>query len=323
MKSMLSLFADLGRHADFLLIQRQVPWEDFVNGEKGSSQPRTDIANLITLTKREGLGYVFVVDPLNGLNRREFFGLPLGWEASFGDPKVRSAMMNFALWLVDTYHPRYLGLASEINTYFDAHPGDMPNFLSLYREIYGAVKRRSPETQVFVTFQWEELNNLAPGVREARRPFHIDWNEVEAFEPELDVWAISTYPFVAFQSAADIPPNYYTPLLTRTTKPLAVAEGGYTSRPLGPFHGSPGDQVTYLEKIHGQIGSRLAFWVYLLLSDFDTQAATRALRADGHSSGDARTLSWFSSVGLQNLDGSPKPALKTWDSLRESSMSRQ
>jgi hypothetical protein len=314
--SVLGHFKSISEHADFVLIQPNIPWEDFTVSVEGESQKRTDILNQYQLTRQNGLEAVFVVDPLNGLNRREFMGLPDGWEADFSNPSVRTAFTNFTLWVVRHFHPRYLGLASEINTYMDAYPEDAQNYLSLYREVYAAIKAEAPETQIFVSFQWEDLNNLFPQPEEGnRQPYDVNWDQVEAFEPQLDLWVISSYPFVAFQSGDEIPDGYYTPLLTRTSKPLAVAEGGYTTRPVGPVPGTPDDQVAYLNAIHDQIGARLDFWVYLLLNDFNLASYTQFMNAAGQG-GDVETLSMFSAVGLREFDGTPKPAMEVWDSFR-------
>ncbi len=314
--SVLKLYQDLGGHADFVLIQQNVPWSDFVDRVDGPSQTRTDIANQATLARQNHLETVFVLDGLNGLNRSQFSGLPFGWQASFANPKIRAAYKNYALWVVRTFRPRYLGLASEINTYMDTHPADAQNFVTLYDEIYRAVKAEAPETRVFVTFQWEELNNLIPQVADGRPRLETDWDRIEMFEPNLDVWVISSYPFVAFQSGADIPADYYARLPARTSKPLAVGEGGFTSRAVGPFRGAPEDQVAYLNAIHQQIGARLAFWVYLLLDDFNPDSYGKMMRANGQSSNDINTLGMFASVGLCSLDGAPKPAMLLWDSFR-------
>ncbi len=314
--SVLKHFGDLGQHADFILVQPNIPWEYFHDGSTDEPQQLTDIRNQVLLAQQNGLGVAFVVDPLNGLNRREIFGLPADWQPSFATPEVREAFTNFALWITREFHPAYLGLASEINTYADAHPDDFVNYLSLYRQVYSAIKNESSETQVFVTFQWEDLNNLFAGAAEGRRPYHISWDQVEAFEPELDLWAISSYPFVAFQDGAQIPDDYYIPLLTRTSKPLAVAEGGYTSEPVGPFSGTPQGQVDYLTSIHDQIGERLRFWVYLLLNDFNHDSYDRAMQQSGRSPADVSTLGMFSAVGLRTMGGEPKPALEVWDRFR-------
>jgi hypothetical protein len=317
LESVLKLYKDLGEHADFVLIQQNTPWQDFVSGVDGESQTRTDLINQVKLARQNHLEYVFVIDALNGLNRRDFIGLPFGWKASFGNPQVRSAYTNYALWVVRQFHPRYLGLASEINTYMDAHPDDAPNFVSLYHEIYAKVKAEAPQTHIFVTFQWEDLNNMFPQPEEGnRKPYDANWRQVEAFEPDLDLWVISSYPFTVFKAGEEIPADYYTPLLARTSKPLAVAEGGFSSKPVGPFAGAPEGQVTYLNAIHSQIGSRLTFWVYLLLNDFNLDSYAKMMKAQGQNPNDISTLSLFASVGLRSFDGTPKPALELWDSFR-------
>ena len=314
-QSVIDTYAAIGGHADVVLLQENVPWSDFVAGPDALSQAITDVHNQVLLAHRNGLETVFVVDPLNGLNRRQFQNLPSGWQASFADPKVRAAFTNFTLRLLHDFQPRYLGLASEINTYADTQPDDFPNYLSLYREVYDRVKAEAPGTQVFVTFQWEELNNLIPSAAQGKA-YAVNWDQVDVFEPRLDVWAISTYPFVAFKSGASIPPDYYTPLLARTTRPLAVAEGGYPSRPVGALGGTPQDQVNYLDALHTQIGSRLAFWIYLLYNDFDLKSYGAMMLLQGHAA-DVPTLGMFTGVGLTTSDRTPKPALAVWDSFRK------
>ena len=314
-ESVMATIKGIGQHGDVLLVQRNVPWSDFVKSPDAASQDISDARNMMILARQNNLEAVFVVDPLNGLNRRQFAGLPFGWQASFANPDVRNAYTNYTLRILREFHPRYLGLASEINTYADFQPNDFPNFLSLYRDVYARVKAESPQTQVFVTFQWEELNNLIPGLPGGGKPYSPRWDQIKAFEPQLDIWAISSYPFVALQHGKDIPADYYTPLLTQTTKPLAVAEGGFMSKDVASFHGTPDDQLAYLNAIHTQIGSRLVFWIYLIYSDLNLDSYAKTMNSKGQQA-DVNTLGWFVSVGLTNPDGSPKPALALWDGFR-------
>lgn len=315
LQSIMALYKALGEHADVVLLQQSIPWKEFSQNSEVESKTIQDIHNQYILAHQNNLDIIFVVDPLNGLNRREFMDLPMGWQPSFNDPQVRAAFTNFTLRIVRQFRPRYLGLASEINTYLDAHPEDFPYYLSLYRAVYDQIKAEAPETQVFVTFQWEDLNNLIPSAAEGRSPYQTNWDQVEAFEPQLNLWVISSYPFIAFRSGADIPADYYTPLLTRTARPLAVAEGGFTSQDIGPIQGTPQDQVDYLNAIHTQIGSRLDFWIYLLLDDFNLDAYAKMMKQQGHAN-DVDTLGMFTAVGLRQSDGTPKPALQIWDSFR-------
>ena len=314
-ESVFQLYKDMAQHGDFVLIQQNTAWEDFIDGTEGESQTRTDLINQVKLANQNNLEYIFIIDALNGLNRREFVGLPEGWEANFGNQDVRTAYKNYALWVVRTFYPKYLGLGSEVNTYMDAHPEDAQNFISLYNEIYVLVKAEAPETEIFVTFQWDDLNNMFPQPEEGdRQRLQPNWGEIEAFEPNLDLWVISTYPYFVFPSASAIPADYYTPLLTRTDKPVAIAESGFSSQAVGFAQGSPEDQVIYLNAIHAQLGPRLAFWVNTLLDDFNLESYATEMEKQGRDPQDTISLGAFAYIGLRNSDGSSKPALEVWDS---------
>jgi hypothetical protein len=314
-ESVIATFRAIGEHADLVLFARNVPWTDFADGDRKDSADIAELTAMVELARANLLEPAFVIDPLNGLDRSRFMSLPQGWTPSFGDPRVRSAMTSYALRIVREFHPRFLGLASEINTYQDRHPDDFPSFMGLYGDIYDAVKAAAPQTRVFVTFQWEEINNLISGVDAGRRRYDTRWEQIRAFEPRLDVWAISTYPFVAFRSARDIPADYYARLARYTEKPLAVAEGGYTTEDVQVLRGTPEDQVLFLRSVHDQVGARLAVWIYTVLSDFSLDSYAPFLRQQGIG-GDIPTLGWFAHIGLRGPDGTPKPGLAVWDSFR-------
>ena len=309
-ESVFATYSNMASHADVVLHQPNIPWKEFLRTPNAKSQTLIDLSNQMIIGRMNGLDAIFVVDPLNGLNRREFKGLPLGWKPKFSNRDVRAAFTNFTIRILREFKPRYLGLASEVNTYIDTHPDDFSAYVSLYKETYALIKRILPTTQVFVTFQWEDLNNLVNGMDEGRKPYATKWELVEAFEPMLDVWAISSYPFVAFKTPADIPANYYTPLLARTKKPLAVAEGGHSSASIAVFNGSTNGQIEYLRVIQRQLAPRLKFWIYLIINDLDMKTYGPAA---GHESS---TLNWFSRMGFLDMDGNAKPSLAVWDDIR-------
>src|SRR3990172_6697762 len=68
LEAVLSHFKALGEHGDFILVQPNIPWEEFRAGVEGESTQRTDLKNQIVLAQQNNLGWIFVVDPLNGLN---------------------------------------------------------------------------------------------------------------------------------------------------------------------------------------------------------------------------------------------------------------
>jgi hypothetical protein len=200
----------------------------------------------------------------------------------------------------------------------DAYPDDAKNFISLYNEIYALVKAEAPETQIFVSFQWDDLNNMFPQPEEGNRQRLVpNWDQIEAFEPNLDVWVISSYPYFVFPSGMDIPADYYSPLLKRTDKPVAIAESGFSTQTVGQMTNTPEDQVAYLNTMHEQLGPRLVFWVNTLLNDLNLDSYAEQMKKDGRNPKDAEALGNFAYIGLLEFDGSLKPALEVWDSFRE------
>jgi hypothetical protein len=313
-ESLIATIDAVSQHGDILLNMPQVPWGDFIESPDAESQAIEDMRGSIARARQQGLEVIFVIDPLQAFDRRVIATMPPELAGGdFATPGVRSAFMNFALRLVREFQPRYLGLASEINTYADAQPDDFSNYVTLYHEVYEAVKTEAPETMIFVTIQWEDLNSV--GLFADDSPGEINWDVVERFEPHLDVYAISTYPYFAFESAAEIPNDYYTPLTSYTTKPLAIAEGGYLSQDAGAFRGSTQDQIDYLQTIDDQIGELLDFWVYLIIDDVNIEAYADFLTEQG-SPADVDTMALFGSLGLRTKDGEPKPALEVWDGFR-------
>ncbi len=313
-ESLLATIEVIGQHGDIMLNMPQVPWADFIESPEAESQAIEDMRGSIELARQHGLEIIFVIDPLQAFDRRVIATMPDELAGGdFSTPGVRSAFMNYAMRLVREFHPRYLGLASEINTYADAQPEDFSNYLTLYHETYAAIKAEAPDTLIFVTIQWEDTNSV--GLFSDDSPGEIKWDIVDQFEPDLDVYAISTYPYFAFEGAAQIPEDYYSPLLSRTSKPLAIAEGGFLSQDVGAFHGSAQDQIDYLHAIDGQLGERLAFWAYLIIDDVNTRAYADFLTEHG-SPAEEESLALFGYLGLRTKDGEPKPALGVWDGFR-------
>ena len=189
-KSIISNLQSMSQYADILIFQESIPWQEFADGIDIDSSKIAELTNLVSFINAIGLEPIFIVDPLNGFNRREFISVQQEWEnINLGNEEVRTAYHNFAVRLAKDFQPEYLGLASEINTYMDTQPEDIDNFLSLYNETYEEIKSISPNTKILVTFQWDDLNRLDGD----GSLYDVKWDQMEMFEPNLDIWAISTY----------------------------------------------------------------------------------------------------------------------------------
>ena len=78
----------------------------------------------------------------------------------------------------------------------------------------------------------------------------------------------------------------------------------------------PGDQVAYMLSIDAQLGSRLVFWVNLIMDDLNMESLGNAMVEAGRPASDAEGLSLFATLGLREMDGTPKPALEIWEGFR-------
>lgn len=212
---------------EIVLIQRTPPWEELL---AGTFSEETVLATQreTALAEEHGLDIFVAIDPTDGSRRRDRLAdLPddlLG--AGFSEPLIHQALLDYARYLAETYQPRYLAFGVEMNGYQQHHPEDFERFVVIYHEAYEAVKEISPDTLVFPTFQFEELQGRLP----FQDPLPPQWYLISRFEPRLDVLAISSYPDVVFPEADGIPDSYYQQLLLYTNRPVAIAGMGYSSR---------------------------------------------------------------------------------------------
>jgi hypothetical protein len=291
-------FAD--RHGDMVLIQRSVPWQDFTPGAEISDETARNTASEIKEVDDNDLRLFFAIDPTDGATGRDrLSNLPVSLAGKrFDDPDVRAAFVSYAEYVALNYKPQYMALGVEMNLYYAQNQEDFENFKTLYAQAYEAVKEKSPDTQVTVTFQYEDLQGLLP--REDRH--FAEWQLLDAFEPNMDFTAISTYPSFAFPNAAAIPDNYYSQLTAFTHKPIAIAEMGYstTAGAQGVNSGTEEDQSAFVDRILDEAQALdMPFVVWFAIWD-PTYARDTAFGA-------------FQSIGLLRDDDSEKPAWQHWE----------
>ena len=219
---------------------------------------------------------------------------------SFADPIIRKAFIADALQRVQLYKPKYICLAMEINAYYENHPDDFPNFISLFKETRKKIKKIQPDAMVFVSFQYEQfLGKFGGQGHLPKHPPH--WILFKMFEPEADAIGISSYPMKSFVptrfgSPAQIPAEYYNQMRKHTSKPIVFTELGW---PVDPeFGGSPQSQAEFLRRLPeltSDLDLRLVNWFFL----FDNK---------GHGK-------VFDSMGIIDSKGQKKPGFSAWQNL--------
>lgn len=287
--------ADLGKYAIFIY-----QWTD---------ADRRHVAPIMrNLSLVNGLEPIFAISPTTLDQDRREIGVPSGLlraltgRPSFSMPEVRQAFIEEAEFFAGL-HPPYLCLATEINLLGLQRMQEFQHFVSAYKEAYSAIKRISPETRVFVSFQFEfvrVLDNKSPGKIEE----HVEL--IDVFRPELDLIAITTYPAPFYLDPEDMPANYYGHLrhYVDPGDEIMVMEIGWPSAVLG----TPAEQRRFVELLPvllGELEPSVTAWS--LLHDV-------SLPAFGESLG---------STGLITSDGEPKQAYTTFRKLHDPQTTRQ
>jgi hypothetical protein len=286
-------------NGEMVLIQRTPPWADFVPGADISEQAAKTTASEKDAITSKHLRLLFAIDPTDGSTGRDRLAdLPTSMAGKdFSDPDVRSAFLTYAQYVAINYKPAYMALGVEMNLYSQKNKEDFENFKSLYFEAYDRVKESSPDTQVTVTFQYEDLQGKLP-TEDKHFPA---WQLVKTFDAKMDVAAISTYPSFVYARAGDIPDNYYSQLRGFTAKPIVIAEMGYASAAgvQGINSGSEEEQAAFLTRALAEAqGLSMPFVIWF--AGWDPAYAKDT------------PFSVFQHIGLIRTDGSEKPAWALW-----------
>lgn len=288
-----------GQQGDILLIQRAPSWAEFMDGAVPSARLRATTTSEREAARSRGLQLFMALDPFEASDRGRLAALPPGnSNRDLADPSLRSAFIAEATYIAVNYQPAFLALGLEVNSTFERNPQQYARFLETYREAYQAVKAAAPETQVFVTFQYEQLLGVIPW----EPPHPPRWQLLGDFAGHADVLGITTYPSFAYPVARKVPPDYYRQAVDHTSLRLAFAAAGYASSEGrdGVNSATPPEQRRFLERLlmeADELASPLVIWFvgrdaeYLTTPPYDL----------------------LSSIGLRTARDEPKEAWSVWE----------
>ncbi|HYF51657.1 MAG TPA: hypothetical protein VEJ63_19740 [Planctomycetota bacterium] len=137
-----------------------------------------------------------------------------GDKVSFTNPHIIEAYFQASVALAKL-RPAYLCLATEINFLALENPKEYLAFAEVYRRIYKEVKMLSPETKVFVSFQWDICRLI-----DEKEPGKISEHTklIDVFRPALDVIAFTSYPFEVAGVPEKVPASYYEGISKHVTR---------------------------------------------------------------------------------------------------------
>jgi hypothetical protein len=306
----------VGTMSDGILISHFLDWD-------GTAGTYAILERLAELALQNGLELNLVVEVAVVDTRRELGPFPESFtnpqspeyippeERTFGNAMLRQIIKDWCILIARDFQPAYMTVGVETDMYAfpnlyagDQNP-DAVSFVSLYKEIYEAIKQPgvSTTTTVFTHFQYEHFVLLELGgytdFLENR------WDYVEMFDGYLDLFSISSFPVAIpeYDTPALVPNDYYGMVQERVDIPFALSETGWPSSGEGP-------EAQYWNE------PTQAHFIYRILE------LTEAL--------DLRMLNWFflsdpvefpgidpifQSGGLLEEDGTPKQAFGTWQEL--------
>lgn len=200
---------------------------------------------------------------------------------------------SMAASFANLYHPEYMAFGIEVNTLYEKSPSDYQTFVSLFNQVYDAVKSASPGTVVFTIFQLERMQGLQGGLYGGNNSATAEWSLIGRFK--MDAVGFTTYPDLVFKDPSLIPSNFYTQIQNHTQLPVIFTEVGWHSAaaPSG-WESSPQEQSQFVStffSLTATLHPEASVWSFLY---------------------DQNTVVPFNSMGLIYSNGTARPAWNAW-----------
>jgi hypothetical protein len=290
--------------SELVLVQQEVPWAPLLDGTQTMEEAVAEREELFEfLGAALDFEIVFLLDPLDGLDRRREPPDLIARGRSIREPAIRAIHDAWALEMARVFRPEWYGLASEINTLADlGDPALYAAVLGMINELSPRVRAASPGTRTFVSFQADQAYGL-PGFPRMIDHFAL----IDDFD--VDALGLSTYPVFVLDDPSQIPNDFFARFDQATDRPLLLVEGGWNSAPTSITQGTPAEQAAFVRRIATLLdGVDARVWVFLFYTDLDITSFS--LPPDREAA-----LANFSHMGIVDVDFRPKPAFAVWDSL--------
>jgi len=313
------VYNTLGTEADIVNhhFDNGVPWIEALNDAEFSHQIMEDWHYRKSHVMPSHKKYVSVT-PINASRNglaayrggEANMALPSPWNTySFNDEEVKTAYLNYCKRVIEFFQPDYFGMSIEANLLYVLDPTLWTDYLALHQYIYHQLKASYPDLPVFSSVAGTPM----------LKGFIEGNDHVQQRLPVLqlmqlsDYYAVSFYPHLSGYLGNPYPDNTFDELFSISSKPLIVAETGYTAETFsmdigdGPLtiHTDPVKQQKYLDDLLAACEKwKAKFVIYFSVRDYDQ------LWAQIGSPGDIN-IAWRD-AGLYDEAGNPRPAMNSW-----------
>jgi len=295
-------------HADAAIISTEVPWDSLIGGETPANYVINNYSAVVNIYRAANLKIWVYIDPENGLNRQSDSDPLVALGKSIAQSDIQMLYRRFVVAMDSIIHPDHLGLALETNLIRYAAPD------SIYQGVKQAAGAAAADVRVIdtqVPLSVSVQAEVAWGALGTSNTGYVGVGTDFTDFPFLQELGISSYPYMSFQSPADIPLDYYSQLVSGHALPVFVSEGGWTSvnLPAYSIQSSPAQQQAYIRQ-QGKMLSQAKGTALFQLTFTDLSLSTWPANL-------AAELYPFAFLGMVDTNFTPKPALSTWDSLRQ------
>ncbi len=290
------------RRADAAIMSLEPPWAELLSGADPEALVTRDQVPLANYFRAKGHQLWVYLDPANGLNRAGEADALVRAGRSITEPAVHELFRRYAGALDTRVRPEHMGLALETNLIRGLAPQTL--YAAIRRVANDAaaeVRARDPAVALSVSVQVD----YAWGRLGGGGAFQGVATDLTDF-PFVQELGLSSYPYLAgFAQPEQIPLEYYSLLVEGRTTPVMVTEGGWTSAPLADIASSPDLQRRYIARQMQILDAVHALAVFqLTFTDLDLITSPPP---------PGSILPLFASLGLVDVNLSPKPALAAWD----------
>jgi hypothetical protein len=239
-------------------------------------------------------------------------------KTSFADPRVVTAFVNHASYMISVFRPSYFAYGIEANMLLSniragrVKPEVWPEFVAGSYQIYLLLKLRYPALPIFFSIQIDEFNKDRAFQTEGLR--HL--------MPVTDLIAVSSYAYGSGYRVYNLPADYFTAVRALDpSKKYAVAETGWPGEPVfypDPlpagqqpqyyFESNAFDQLLYVDRLLKEADANKAEFVnWFVVRDYD-----RAWDRQFKDLPIAWLIRLWRDIGLLDGNGFPRWSALTW-----------
>jgi hypothetical protein len=240
---------------------------------------------------------------------------------------------GFVEAMIQRFHPRYLAISVEINTYSQNCPAAWPDVKTLLNQTYDGVKQAHPDLTVLNYIQAEAAWQAGKGQPCFGFTHSCLLQDFATYSDlKTDLFGLSAYPTASYiDNGQMLPTDYLSVFATLQSKPLAICESGYDAADLSGivngrcFDGLPSTPADQQHWIRRMLGDADALGMPFAVNWTDQNLAPLADLSPctcpdtsqfctflGSIGGGAAGIRFFGVQGLRDSDGTPHPALADW-----------